>query len=69
MTFNVNGLRAAMAKGFAEYIRYQDPDIVSLNEVKCEAHEVKLELKGYHVYWNASQAKKGYAGTAYVSSV
>lgn len=54
-----------MKKGFKEFVNKHSPDILCLNEVKCTQQESGAAFVGYHVYWNASTTKKGYAGTAY----
>ncbi|MCB1224515.1 MAG: exodeoxyribonuclease III [Verrucomicrobiales bacterium] len=66
-TFNVNGIRAALKKGLAEYLEAGSADIVCLQEVKAEADQVDLSwLKYDHAVWN-SAAKKGYSGTLVLS--
>ena len=63
VSWNVNGLRACLKKGFEEYFRQLDADIFCLQETKLQAGQVELELPGYHQYWNYAE-KKGYSGTA-----
>ena len=63
ISWNVNGIRACLKKGFMEYFEAQDADIFCLQETKCSAGQVELDLKGYHQYWNYA-VKKGYSGTA-----
>ena len=67
VSWNVNGLRAAVNKGFVASIKKINADVVCLGEVKCEKSEFK-ELKSLsdypYVYWNASKEQKGYSGTA-----
>ena len=63
VSWNVNGIRACLKKGFMEYFEAQDADIFCLQETKCSAGQVELDLKGYHQYWNYA-VKKGYSGTA-----
>lgn len=63
ISWNVNGIRAALKKGFMEYFNKMDADIFCLQETKCQVGQVTLELPGYHQYWNAA-VKKGYSGTA-----
>ena len=63
VSWNVNGLRAVLNKGFLDYLRAEDPDVVCLQEIKCTADQVSLELPGYHLYFHSAD-KKGYAGTA-----
>ncbi len=63
ISWNVNGIRACLKKGFMEYFQAQDADIFCLQETKCSVGQVELDLKGYHQYWNYAE-KKGYSGTA-----
>ena len=63
ISWNVNGLRACMQKGFMAYFRQADADIFCLQETKMQAGQLELELPGYHQYWNYAE-KKGYSGTA-----
>ena len=63
ISWNVNGLRAAMGKGFMESFQALDADAFCLQETKLQAGQIDLELPGYHQYWNYAE-KKGYSGTA-----
>lgn len=63
ISWNVNGLRACVGKGFLEYFLQADADIFCLQETKLQAGQIDLELPGYHQYWNYAE-KKGYSGTA-----
>lgn len=63
ISWNVNGLRAAMEKGFLESFQALDADAFCLQETKVQPGQVSLELPGYHMYWNCAE-KKGYSGTA-----
>ncbi len=63
ISWNVNGLRACVGKGFLEYFNSMDADIFCLQETKLQAGQIELELPGYHQYWNYAE-KKGYSGTA-----
>ena len=63
ISWNVNGMRAILKKGFESFVQQYDPDIICLQEVKAEQEQVELVLPGYEVYWNAAK-KKGYSGTA-----
>ena len=63
ISWNVNGLRAAVGKGFVEYFKEADADIFSLQETKLQAGQIDLDLEGYHQYWNYAE-KKGYSGVA-----
>ena len=66
ISWNVNGLRACMQKGFMDFFREADADIFCLQETKLQAGQIELELPGYHQYWNYAE-KKGYSGTALFS--
>lgn len=63
ISWNVNGIRAALKKGFLDYFKKVNADIFCLQETKCQVGQVELELEGYHQYWNQAE-KKGYSGTA-----
>lgn len=63
ISWNVNGLRAAVTKGFLESFNELDADIFCLQETKLQPDQISLELPGYEQYWN-SAVKKGYSGTA-----
>lgn len=63
ISWNVNGLRACMQKGFADFFKEADADIFCLQETKLQEGQITLELPGYHQYWNYAE-KKGYSGTA-----
>ncbi len=63
ISWNVNGIRACLTKGFEERFRELDADIFSLQETKCQQGQVKLELDGYYQYWNYAN-RRGYSGTA-----
>jgi len=63
VSWNVNGLRAAVGKGFMEYFKEVDADIFSLQETKLQEGQIDLETEGYFQYWNYAQ-KKGYSGVA-----
>ena len=63
ISWNVNGLRACMQKGFLDFFKEADADIFCLQETKLQAGQLELSLPGYHQYWNYAQ-KKGYSGTA-----
>lgn len=63
ISWNVNGLRACMQKGFMEYFNRADADIFCLQETKLQSGQIEMELPGYHQYWNYAE-KKGYSGTA-----
>lgn len=63
ISWNVNGLRACLQKGFMDFFKEADADIFCLQETKLQAGQHDLELPGYHQYWNYAE-KKGYSGTA-----
>ncbi len=63
ISWNVNGLRACMGKGFIETMNSLDADIFCIQESKLQEGQIDLDLPGYHQYWNYAE-KKGYSGTA-----
>lgn len=63
VSWNVNGLRACVRKGFLEYFNSVDADIFCIQETKLQEGQINLELEGYKQYWNYA-VKKGYSGTA-----
>lgn len=63
ISWNVNGLRAVMGKGFMEFFESQDADIFCLQETKLQEGQIDLQTQGYYQYWNYAE-KKGYSGTA-----
>lgn len=63
ISWNVNGLRAAMGKGFMDTFTQLDADAFCLNETKLQPGQIELDLPGYHQYWNSAE-KKGYSGVA-----
>lgn len=63
ISWNVNGLRACMGKGFLDFFTQAQADAVCLQETKMQPDQLTLELPGYHQFWN-SAVKKGYSGTA-----
>lgn len=63
ISWNVNGLRACVGKGFLDFFREADADIFCLQETKLQEGQIDLELPGYYQYWNYAE-KKGYSGTA-----
>lgn len=66
ISWNVNGLRACVQKGFLDFFNEIDADIFSIQESKLQEGQIALDLPGYHQYWNYAQ-KKGYSGTAVFS--
>lgn len=63
VSWNVNGLRACMGKGFADFLKKEDPDVICLQETKMQREQADFDFEGYHEYWNSAE-KKGYSGTA-----
>ena len=63
ISWNVNGLRACVGKGFYESLAALDADVVCLQETKLQAGQIDISLEGYETYWNYAD-KKGYSGTA-----
>lgn len=63
ISWNVNGLRACVQKGFIDYFNKENADIFCVQETKLQEGQIELELDGYHQYWNYAD-KKGYSGTA-----
>ncbi|MCK4322811.1 exodeoxyribonuclease III [candidate division WOR-3 bacterium] len=69
VTFNVNGLRAILKKGFMEWFKDKSPDILCLQEIKSSKDQLKGEIvepEGYHAHWNSAQ-KPGYSGVVTLS--
>ncbi len=69
ITYNINGIRAAMNKGLADWVKAADPDVLCLQEIKATPDQVNtavFEDMGYHLYWYPAQ-KKGYSGVAIFS--
>ncbi len=64
ISWNVNGLRACLKKGFVESFLAMDADILCLQETKMEQNQAEVETPGYHQYWFSSSVKKGYSGVA-----
>lgn len=63
ISWNVNGLRACVQKGFLDYFHAADADFFCIQESKLQEGQIALDLPGYHQYWNYAE-KKGYSGTA-----
>ena len=63
ISWNVNGIRACVTKGFLDFFNEVDADIFCLQETKLQEGQIELDLPGYHQYWNYAE-KKGYSGTA-----
>lgn len=63
ISWNVNGIRACVKKGFLDYFHEMDADIFCIQETKLQAGQIELDLEGYYQYWNYA-IRKGYSGTA-----
>lgn len=63
ISWNVNGLRACVGKGFMDFFNEADADVFCIQESKLQEGQIHLDLRGYHQYWNYAE-KKGYSGTA-----
>ena len=63
ISWNVNGLRACVTKGFLDFFKEIDADVFCIQETKLQQGQIELDLTGYHQYWNYAE-KKGYSGTA-----
>ena len=63
ISWNVNGLRSCVDKGFMDFFKEADADVFCIQESKLQAGQIDLPLEGYHQYWNYAE-KKGYSGTA-----
>lgn len=63
ISWNVNGIRACINKGFKDFFNEIDADIFCIQETKCQKDQIDLEFEGYTSYWNSAE-KKGYSGTA-----
>ena len=63
ISWNVNGLRACLGKGFLDFLNREGPDIMALQETKMQQGQAELDLSGWHEYWNSAE-RKGYSGTA-----
>ena len=71
ISYNVNGIRAAMNKGFLDWLAKESPDVIGLQEIKALETDVELRVfqdLGYQVYWYPA-VKKGYSGVAILSKV
>jgi exodeoxyribonuclease III len=69
LSWNVNGIRACLSKGFLESIKEHNPDIICLQEIKAHPDQVDIQLKDYeHHFWNSAE-RKGYSGTAIFSKI
>ena len=66
ISWNVNGLRAAMRKGFMDFLTAEQPDLMALQEIKMKPEQADFRFDGYHAYWNSAD-KPGYSGTLLLS--
>ena len=68
ISWNVNGIRACVNKGFEDFFKNIDADIFCIQETKCQPGQIDLQFEGYKSYWNSAE-KKGYSGTAIFTKV
>ena len=68
ISWNVNGLRAAMGKGFCQFVEDEAPDVICVQETKMQEGQAEVPLEGYHQFW-CSADKKGYSGTAIFTKI
>ena len=59
ISWNVNGIRACLTKGFMDFFKEIDADIFCIQETKCQEGQVELNLEGYYSFWNSAE-RKGY---------
>ena len=68
ISWNVNGIRAVLTKGFEDFFKDVNADIFCVQETKCQEGQVNLEFEGYQSFWNSAE-KKGYSGTAIFTKI
>ncbi|MFI3324962.1 MAG: exodeoxyribonuclease III [Clostridia bacterium] len=68
ISWNVNGLRACIKKGFFDFLKEENPDIICLQETKMQKEQADFKVEGYYEYWYSAE-KKGYSGTAVFSKI
>ena len=68
ISWNVNGIRACLGKGFSDFFENINADIFCVQETKCQEGQVDLSFEGYESYWNSAE-KKGYSGTAIFTKI
>jgi exodeoxyribonuclease-3 len=68
ISWNVNGIRACVGKGFLDFFKEIDADIFCVQETKLQEGQIDLDLEGYYQYWNYAE-KKGYSGTAVFTKI
>jgi len=66
ISWNVNGIRACLKKGFEEFVSHHSPDIMCIQETKADQSQVDLDIKPYEMLWNSAE-RKGYSGTLIIS--
>lgn len=69
ISWNVNGIRSVLQKGFLDFVTREDPDILCLQETRAEPSQVNLNLTRYHAAWNWPKEKPGYSGTAVFTKI
>lgn len=68
ISWNVNGIRACVNKGFKDFFKKVNADVFCIQETKCQKDQIDLEFEGYYSFWNSAE-KKGYSGTAIFSKI
>ena len=68
ISWNVNGIRSVLGKGFLDFVKHEKPDILCIQETKAHPHQVDEMLKDHEHFWNSAE-KKGYAGTAIFTKI
>ena len=68
ISWNVNGIRACVKKGFEDFFHAADADIFAIQETKCQPEQIELAAEGYYQYWNSAE-RKGYSGVALFSKI
>ena len=68
VSWNVNGIRACLNKGFEDFFKEVNADIFCIQETKCQIGQVDLKFSGYKSFWNSAE-KKGYSGTAIFTKI
>lgn len=67
ISWNVNGIRAVLKKGFLDFLKKEDPDILCLQETRANPEDVELALPAHNIYWNWCEKMTGYSGTAIIT--
>ena len=68
ISWNVNGIRACVTKGFEAFFRSEKADIFCIQETKCQKDQIELNFEGYESFWNSAE-RKGYSGTAIFTKI